>query len=127
MDNTSFRSIVRSLQLWNVDNVRTHTRGCHKTSITEPFQFLSINGGTLFLLSSPMFTRGTSTIECPIQISCYDLSVVIKLSIESRTLNPWNSGVCDKNIKTTIEIGYGGIDSLFDGFEGGNVDLVCFA
>lgn len=126
MNNTSFRSIVCSLQLWNIDDVSTHTRSCYKASITETYQFLPINCSTLFLLSSPMLSGCTGAIECAIQICCHNILVMIKFSVESRTLNPWNSRVCDKDIETTIEVSYSGVDSLFDSFERGNVDLVCF-
>lgn len=126
MDDTGLCSIVCSLQLWNIDNVPTHTCGCYKASILKSFQLLSVKSGALLLLSAPMLTCSTGTIKCSIQICCYNLLVMIEFSVKGRTLDPWNSRVCDEDVETPIEISYGGVDSLLHGFVRGNIDLVCF-
>lgn len=127
VNNTSLSSVVRSLQLRDVDNMSAHARRSDKASVREVLELLAVDGGALGLLAAPVLTSRARRVEGSIQISGDDLLVVGELAVERGTLRPWDAGVGDEDVETAVEVGDGLVDGLLDGLVGGDVYLVCLA
>lgn len=128
VDDASFSSVVRSLQLRNIHNMPAHARGSHKTPLSERrIQRLSINSRLLFLLPQPMGSSHPSTIKCPVQIRVHNLVVMVHFPQNRRTLCPWYARVRNEDVQPTVEIADIGFDGGGYSLDGGHVDLVCFA
>ena len=127
MDDSRLRSIIRSLQLRNVHNMPTHTRRRDKTSLPErSLQRLSIDSSLLLLLPSPMYSRYSRTVECPIQIRRHHFTVVVQLARYRSALCPWDAGVGNEDVETAVELADCGLNGGGYGVVGCYVDLVCF-
>ena len=128
MNNSRLSSIISSLQLGDIDNMPTHTGSCNKAPLPEwRLQLLPINRSLLLLLPSPVYACNPSTVECAIQIRGNHLPVVIQLAYNCWALCPWYTRVGNEDIEAAVEFSYYRFDGSRHGFEGGNVDLVCFA
>ena len=127
VDNTSLGSVVRGLELRDVDNVSAHARGSDKASVGEVLELLAIGGGALLLLAAPVLTSRAGRVEGSIEIGGDDLLVVGNLSVEHSALGPWDTRVGDEDIEAAAEVGNGLVNSLLDGLESGDVHLVCLA
>lgn len=127
MNDTSLRSIIRSLHLGNIDNVSTHTRRRHKCPVAVVLQLLTMDGKALLLLPSPMEARSPRAIERAVQIRCHYLSVVLEIAVQSGSLCPGDSGVGDEDVETPIEFLHNLVHGGFDFAVVGYVCLVGFA
>ena len=127
VDDGRLRSIVGSLKLRSVDNVTGHGSCSHERAIGEVLKFLAVDVGALKLLALPVFGDSTSREEGTVKVGLDDLVVMRTLSVDSRTLSPWNARVCHKHIESTIEV----LDSIHNGLLDdiliSNVNLVSLA
>ena len=98
MDYSSFCAVIGRLQLWNIDDVATHTRSRDKASISVLFKCPAIDVRPLFLLPSPDSTGRSRTIEGAVKISRYDLAIMVDIAIKHRALRPWNTSVGDEDV-----------------------------
>jgi len=119
--------IVGSLELRSVDDVTRHGSCSHERAIGEVLEFLAVDVGALELLTLPVLGHSTSREESTVEVSSNDLVVMRALSIDSRALSPWNTGVCHKYVESAIEV----LDSLHNSFLDdiliSHVDLVSLA
>lgn len=127
VDNTSLGSVVRSLELRDIDNMPAHTRRSDKASIREVLELLAVDGGALGLLAAPVPTGCASGVEGSVQIGGDDLLIVGDLAVERGALRPWDAGVGDEDVEAAAEVGDGLVDGLLDRLVGGDVYLVCLA
>jgi hypothetical protein len=128
MNNSRLSSIISSLQLRDIDNMPAHTGSCNKAPLPEwRLQLLPINRSLLLLLPSPVYAGNPSRIKCAIQIRGNHFPVVIQLAQDGWSLCPWYTRIGNEDIEAAVEFPNYGFDRSGDGFEGGNVDLVCFA
>ena len=128
MYNPRLRSIIRSLQLRNIHNMPTHTRGGHEAALPKRWlQLHPINRLLLLLLPTPMYPRYSRTVERPIEICCHDFSVMVKLASYGCALRPGDTGVGDEDVEAAVKFADYRFHGCGHGFEGSDVDLVCFA
>ena len=125
MDDCSFGSIVRRLQLRNIDYMRAHTRGGNETSQLEILQPFAIQVRPLHLLASPVEAGGVSTVIHAVHIGRHDVLVMFDLTVEKVALRPWNAGICNQNVEAAIEFFHNVVNHLFDVLLASNVYLVC--
>ena len=98
MDCPSFCAVIGRLQLWDIDNMATHTGSRDETPISVLFKWPAIDVRPLFLLPSPDSTGRSRTIEGTIKISRYNLAIMVDIAIKHRALRPWNSSVGDEDV-----------------------------
>jgi hypothetical protein len=128
MYHPRLRSIIRSLQLGNIDNMATHARCRHKAAFPKSWlELRPVDRSLLLLLPPPMYARCPRTVERAVQICCHDLSVVVQLAFDGGALGPRDARVRDEDIEASVQVADAGFDSGGDGFEGDDVYLVCFA
>ena len=109
--DTGLSSVVRSLELRYVDNVTAHGGSSDKTSVGEVLQLVTVQVGTLLLLSSPVGSSSASTVPGSVEICLNNIEIVLDGSVNSGTLGPRDTGIGDENVKTTVEV----LNSLVDG------------
>lgn len=127
MNNSRLRSIIRSLQLRDIDNMSTHTRSSDKTPLPKRrLQRLSIDSSLLLLLPSPMYSGNSRTVKRAVQIRRHHFTVVVQLARYRSALCPWDAGVGDEDVEAAVELADCGLDGGGYGVVGCYVDLVCF-
>ena len=126
MDNSSFRSVVRSLQLRDVDNMAAHTRCSNKAAILE-VNLIAIAISAFFSLSPPVLTCCTGAVERAVQVGVHDVVVVFDLAIEHGSLCPRDAGIGNENVEAAIELLDDFVDTLLYVLFVSNVDLIGFA
>ena len=127
MDDTSFGSIIRSLELGNIDNMPAHAGRSDKRTIGVILQLVARHRRHLLLLTSPMGGGGTGTIKSTVEVGSDDLAVVINLPIEHRSLCPGDTGIGNEDVEAAIEFFDDLVDHFLHVFGVGDVDLVGFA
>jgi len=127
MDNTSLRSIIRSLELRNIHNMSAHARRRHKTAIGIPLQRPSVERRALGLLAPPVLSSSAGAVEGSVQVSAHHLRVVDEIAIDHGALRPGDAAVGDEDVEAAVEFGDDVIDGYYDGICGGGVYLVGFA
>ena len=124
VDNACFSGIVRCLQLGYIDNVPTHASCGNKTTITVIFQLLPVDVGSLLFLPSPVDTSSSGTVKCTVQVGSDHSSIVSNLAVKRCTLGPGYSSICDKDIKTAVELMNNLINDCLDTFGIRGVTLI---
>lgn len=128
MNDSRLGGIICCLQLRDIDNMPTHTGRSYKATLSERrVQRLAIDIRLLLLLSSPVRTCHSGTIECTIQIGVHNFVIMVHLAEDGSTLCPWYSRVGNENIETAVEIADVSFDGSSDGLDRGHVDLVGLA
>lgn len=127
VNNTSLSSIVRRLELRDIDNMSAHARRSNKASIRVVLELLAVDRGALGLLAAPVLTSRARRVEGSVQIGSDHLLVVGDLAVEHGALRPWDAGVGDEDVEAAAEVGDGLVDGLLDRLVGGDVYLVCLA
>lgn len=127
MDDAGLGCIVCCLQLRDINDMPAHTCGRDEAPSCKPFQLLSIQIGTLFLLTSPMCAGRSSTIKGAVKISSNDLMVVVDLSVKHCALTPWDTSISNKNIQPAVKFFYNLGDGLLDMLCVSHVDLIRLA
>src|SRR6266487_4508787 len=103
MNYSSFGCIIRSLQLWNINNMTTHACGRDKAAALK-VNLIAINIRPLRLLSTPVLPCRNGAVECPVQVGRHDLAVVLGLAIQCCTLSPGNTRVGDEDVQTSVKL-----------------------
>ena len=127
MDDTSLGGVVCTLQLRDVDNVSTHTGSSNEATVGVVLQLLAGHGGHLLLLTSPMGTCSTSTVEGAVKIRCDYLAVMVNLPVEHGTLCPRDPGIGDEDVETAVEFLDDLINHLLNVLGVRHVDLISLA
>jgi hypothetical protein len=127
MYDPSFSSIVDGLSLGDINNMAAHASSRYEGSFSIVLQLLPIDRCTFLLLTSPMKSRDSCTVESSIHIGSHDLSIMLELSSQNRTLSPRNAGISDEYIKPAIKFFDDVVHGSLNRSVGGDVDLVCFA
>lgn len=127
MDNSRLSSVIRSLQLWDVHNMSTHTSRRHETALSEHrLQRFAINSRLFLLLTSPMYSSDSRAVERAIQIRRDDFTVMVQFAFDSCALCPWDAGIGNEDVETAVEVADCGLDGRGYGVVGCYVYLVCF-
>lgn len=127
VNHRSLGSIVRGLQLRDIDNVAAHGRGSDEATVRVVDQFLAIEIRPLLLLSSPMLTRSMSAVVCAIHVGGHDLLVMLDVGVKKIALRPWDTSVSDEDIKTAVEFLHDFVNGLLDELSVCHIDLVRLA
>ena len=125
LDDCSFGSVVRRLQLRDVGYMRAHTRSGDETSQPEILQFLPIQVRPLRLLTPPVKASGVCTVIDAVHIGRHDILVMFNLTVKKIALSPWNSSVRNENVKAAIEFFHDLIDCFLDVFLASDIYLIC--
>ena len=87
------------MQAWTYHRSRSNER-----AVRIILKFLAVDIRALVFLPPEVLARGTSAQECTIEINSDDFVVMADLTVESRALCPWDTGVGDEDIKTAVEL-----------------------
>ena len=128
MNNPDLGSIISSLHLGIVDNMRTHgSRGDEAAVRKRRRKLLPIHVAVRLFLSSPILGGIFSTVVHAIHIDAHDIPVVLKRAVDHGAFGPGDSGVGDKDIKPAVEVLDRRVDGGFNGLGVTDVELICFA
>ena len=124
VDNACLGGIVRCLQLGYVDNVPAHAGCGDKATIAVILQLVPVDVGSLLFLPSPVHTSSSGTVEGTVQVGSDYSSIVSNFAVKRCTLGPGYSGICDKDIKTAVELTNDLIDNCLDAVRIRGVTLI---
>lgn len=124
MNNANLGGIVSSLHLGEVDNVAAHGSSGDKAAVGEVGERVSVNVGSLFLLSSPVGSSSLGTVKDTIQVDGDHVSVVLKGTVDHGALGPWDACIGNEDVQATVELLDGKVDGVLHGFGVSDVDLV---
>lgn len=124
MDNATLGSVIGSLQLGKVDNVTAHGSSSDEAAVGEVGELVAVDIGALLLLTAPVGRGGPGAVECAVQVSAHDVTVVLDRSINHGTLGPRDTGVGNKHVQAAIKVLDNGIGGLLNGLGIGDLDLV---
>lgn len=124
MDNGRFGGIVCCLHLREVDNVTAHGSGGHKAAIGEVVKCVTVDIGTLLLLSPPVGCCRPGAVKGTVQIDIDHILVVVQRTVNHGTLSPGNTGIGNENVQSAVEVFHNLVNGLLHGFGLGDFDLV---
>ena len=127
VDDTGLGSVVCSLELGNVDNVAGHGGRGDEAAVAVVLELVAVEVGALLPLPPPDLTGGTGAEEGTVKIGGDDLVVVGDLTVDGRTLGPWDARVGNEDVQTAVELLDNIVDLLLDIGLVGDVDLVGLA
>lgn len=123
--DTGLGGVIRSLELRNVDNVTTHGGSSDKASVGEVLELVTVQVGTLLLLSSPVSSGSASAVPGSVEIGLNNIEVVLDGPVNSATLGPWDTGIGDENVEATVEVLDGFVNSGLSLLLVTQIGLVC--
>ena len=124
VDDTCLGGIVRCLQLGYVDNMAAHARCGNKATIAVILQILPVDVGSLLFLPSPVDPSSSGTVEGTVQVGSDYSSIMLDFAVQRCTLGPGYARICDKDVKTAVELMNNLIDDCLDAFRIRGVTLV---
>lgn len=66
MDNATLGSVIGSLHLGEVDDVTAHGSSSHETAVREVGELVTVDVGSLLLLTTPVRRGSPGAIECAV-------------------------------------------------------------
>ena len=127
MNDSSFGSVICSLQLWNIHNRATHARRSDEASIFEILNLLPVAIDAFELLPAPDPACSTGAEEGAVEICGDYFTIMFDFAIDGRTLGPGNSRIGNEDVETGVEFGDDLVDDGVDVGLVGDVELVGFA
>lgn len=124
MDHSRLGSVVGGLHLRNVHNVAAHGRGGHKATVCEVGKLVAVDIGSLLLLPPPVDSGVLGAVKGTVQVNVNHTRVVIKRTIDHRSLGPGDTRVGNEDVQTAIEVLYSLINSLLNSLGVCDINLV---
>jgi hypothetical protein len=104
-----------------------HTSRGDELAISVVFQLVTTQIRAFALLPFPMLRGRSRTVENGVDVRSDDFPVMIDRPVRYGSLSPWDPGICNEDVETTVEFSDNLVDGIFDVFWVGHVDSICLA
>jgi len=126
VDDGSLRSIIRRLQLRDIDNMPTHAGSGDETPAPE-LNLIAIDVRLLLPLAPEVRASSMSRVIRSIHVYLHNLLIMVDLPVEHGALGPGDARVGNEDVEAAIEFLDDRIDGFLDVLSVDDIYLVCLA